>query len=286
MNKCWEIFFESYNSAVKTAYDMYFESCGKKDQDTVDSSLLQEMLQKKYNEWLAAPLDDLDGMTPAEFIGSRASFEDVAVVFNYGAVICDDELPRIYTDKLRSFGKQAVDFVIRTACRELPAEKEQGFIPQIMAIRTLGRWKAAEAAEPLINTLADEHEAYELLCETVRDALIALGPASVDTITARLETGSGLPETAKEYLLMALAELGRDSRSDKVYSVLKKAFREMADKSVTAACLAQYGDGRAVPALRGYLEKNQQNISRQTFYDIVSAVKRLGGQTGDLRYRD
>jgi len=284
LTKCWETFFESYNSAARQAYDTYFRSFSKNGQDMDDSSLLQDILRKGYDEWLNTPLDALDGMTPAEFIDGISSFEEIAAAFNYGAVACDDEFPQIYTDRLHSFGGQAVDFVVKTACGELPAEEEHGFIPQIMAVKTLGRWKVTEAAEPLINALVGGHEAYDLLCETVRDTLVALGPSSIDVITARLDSGSDLSETAREYLLMALAEIGSKSKSDKVYSLLKKAFREMPDKSIGAACLAQYGDGRAIPALRGYLEKNHQNISKQTFYDIVSAVKRLGGQIDDLRY--
>ncbi len=297
MTKYWEVFFESYNSAIKTEYDAYLRSNPENGSDTDDSgSLLQEMLKKGYDRWLNTPLEALGEKTPAEFTDGISNFDEIAAVFSSGAVICDDELPQVYTDKLRSFGKQAVDFLIRTACGELPADVDDSFIPQVMAVRILGKWRAEEAVEPLIAVLADENEAYDLMCETVRDALIEIGSASIGVIAARLDSGPDLPETtaaslstdpdlpetAKEYLLMALAEIGKTERSDKVYSILKKSFREMPGKSVAAACLAQYGDGRAIPLLRGYLERNSQNISRQTFYDIASAVKRLGGQTDDL----
>ncbi len=287
MTEYWKAFFESYIAAGKAAYDIHFRICSENDGSDSggDDVLLQELLNKEYEKWLRVPLKALGDKTPVAFVEEIGSFDEIASAFNYGTAACDDEMPEVLVDKLRSFGEQAVDFLIGTACGKLPNEAGQDIIPQITAVKLLGRWKAEEAAEPLLNVLDKEHEAYELICETITDALTAIGSSCIDAIIRKLDEGV-VPDTAKEYLLIALAELAKNNRSDKAYARLKKSFREMPDKSVPATCLANYGDGRAIPALRGYLEKNIHNIDKDTFYDVAAAVSQLGGKTDDLRYHN
>ena len=38
-----------------------------------------------------------------------------------------------------------------------------------------------------------------------------------------------------------------------------------------------YGDGRAVPMLRGYLERNR-DLDRALYYEIVGTIRSLGGR--------
>jgi len=56
----------------------------------------------------------------------------------------------------------------------------------------------------------------------------------------------------------------------------------MSNKVLGAACLAAYGDGRAIPALRGYIEKNRNTIDSVTFFEIKGAIEKLGGNADDL----
>ena len=43
-----------------------------------------------------------------------------------------------------------------------------------------------------------------------------------------------------------------------------------------------YGDGRAIPMLKGYVNRNKDTISRDLFYEIMSAVQNLGGDISDI----
>lgn len=62
----------------------------------------------------------------------------------------------------------------------------------------------------------------------------------------------------------------------------------MDHKVIASICLGDYGDGRAVPLLKSYLDRNVSTIDRQFFYETISAVKRLGGDISDIQdpFRD
>ena len=44
----------------------------------------------------------------------------------------------------------------------------------------------------------------------------------------------------------------------------------------------EYGDGRAIPMLKGYVNRNKHSIDRDLFYEIMSAVQNLGGDISDI----
>ena len=82
---------------------------------------------------------------------------------------------------------------------------------------------------------------------------------------------------------MALAEIGHTHKSEPVYRCLKNAFQSMDNKLIGALCLKSYGDGRAVPSLRGYLEKNRGKVDQETFNEIISVIRSLGGSIDGLQ---
>jgi len=283
MNK---IFFDSYNHVMEAAYDACLKNSERdmsRGFDAEDENL-GTCLKNEYKNWLAAPVEKLDGKTPEEFLNTVGSLSEFREMFVYGAVVCDDELPEIFLNKLRSFGEEADKLLIEIACGKPDESGEESLLAQAMAISVLGRWKAISSVGPLIDIAYSNSEASELIFEAVRDALINIGAPSADMVIDSLEQQHDYG-TADEYLLMALSEVGRINRSDKVYNCLKNAFLQMPQKTVAADSLAKYGDGRAVTAIRGFLRKNAAQLDRDTFYDLVSAVRHLGGNIDDLKFR-
>lgn len=268
---------------MRSAYD----ACMMPPRDSSSDSFtdaegtdLQYCLDHEYGKWLSEQLPEI-GKTPCEYM-DEAGFEEITEMFCDGAEICDDEMPAIYLDKLLYYGDKAIDFLIGTAMKINTGQGEESPAPSVMAVRILGRQKSGKAVLPLINVLDASRGISELMQETARDALNGIGHTAVDLIIQEMSSGNRSDETC-EYLVMSLAEIGKDCRSDEIYLALKNAFHQLPDKVVTADCLANYGDGRAIPALRGYLLKNGEDISRESFYDIVSAVRRLGGRIDDLK---
>ena len=279
-----ELFFDSYNMSFEAAYDAYLKIVGG-DFSGVDEnpeSKLRPYLHNEYQKWLSTPLENLDGKTPVEFLETADSLHALTEMFYCGAVVCDEELPEIFLNKLRSYGESAVDMLLKAAQND-GCSSEEGILVPSMAVKILGSWQVERAVEPLIKLLDTGEAVCDLMYENVRDALILIGKPALDGIFSALNSGS-LPQAAAEYLLIALSDIGKKNRCDKIYQQLKKAFLEYPEKLIAAYCLRNYGDGRAIPALRGFLEKNAMKLDKETFYEVVSAIKHLGGNIEDLNY--
>ncbi|MEN6314303.1 MAG: hypothetical protein ABFD25_08670 [Clostridiaceae bacterium] len=279
-----QTFFDSYNAAYGRAYDSYIQETGTNFQGEADDNenMLDSFLKAEYAKWLCTPLEALSGETPQKFLESIDSLDALVEMFNYGVIACDDGLPESYIEKLRSYGEKAVDALLDTAALNGAEDDSDEMLAPLMAVKLLGQWRVSRAAEPLLKLLSSEDRGDGLLHEAIKDTLVCIGEPSLEAIFSALDSGTCSQETM-EYLLMALADIGKKKRTDSIYIHLKKAFLEMPQKLIAASCLGDYGDGRAVTALRGYLEKRGQQTDKETFYEIISSIKRLGGRTDDLK---
>lgn len=90
------------------------------------------------------------------------------------------------------------------------------------------------------------------------------------------------------YSLVTLAEIAYRNKSEDIYRYLKDCFRKSDYKFVEANALAAYGDGRAIAALRGYVERDIENIPPWEYYEYREIILSLGGMVSDLdeQYRD
>lgn len=282
-----EIFFESYSMAVEAAYEAYLKIVGGEfpRENAGTQNEIGLYLEFEYKKWLNTAIEKLAGKTPVEYMNSIDGLDNLMVMFSQGAVICDDGLPEIYLQKLKECGEDAVDALISLAVQSDSCKNDDAFLSPLMAVKVLGKWKVQRAAVPLIKTLDSEGEILDLMFETVKDALVDIGSPALDSIAEALESEK-YSQTADEYLLMAFAEIGKNNRSDKVYALIKKAFLKMPEKLIAASCLGDYGDGRAIPVLRGYIDKNGQSPDRETFFEILSAIKKLGGNTEDIKFKN
>lgn len=282
MNSYCKNFFNTYNTAINTAYNSYMRTIEAGPEETLSNSKeVEAYIAREYEKWLSNSFDELDRKTPGEFLKTIDNIDTLIEMLRYGAVVCDDDLPEIFVDKLKEFEDQVTEILLKIALEPANEGSDDELLAPIMAIRMLGRWHVERAVEPLISIIDTDKPLFDLLYETVKEALINIGMPAVDTICSTLDSGN-MPQNSAEYLLMALAEIGRDNKCDRIYKQLKKAFLQMPQKIVPANCLANYGDGRAIPALRGFLEKNGKTIEKDTYYEIVSVIKRLGGCTDDL----
>lgn len=285
MEKYSEVFYDSYRRAVETAYEDYLkiEEVDFPVENAEREKKLHIYLQDAYRKWLCAPLEQLGGKTPVEYIETISSLKTLAEMFTYGVAACDDGLPEIFLDKLKSYGENAIDVLLEIAAQNSAGNGEEAILASLMAVKVLGEWKVQRAVEPVIKLLNFEGEYCELMHETVRDALIGIDTPALDSIFSALDSGV-YSQSAVEYLLMALTDIGRKNRNDKIYSYLKKSFLKASEKLVAASCLGNYGDGRAIPSLRGFLEKNTPTLDKETFCEIVTAIKHLGGRIDDLKF--
>jgi hypothetical protein len=270
--------------AVETAYDKYFKVAEKNILKGIheDDGLLGGYLSKEIEKWEDTCLTELDGMSPRQLLGNIDNFVDIMALFKLGAVMCDDTLPTVFLSKLKSFGTIARDTLLDLCSKPITKDiSEEDFQISQLAIQILGIWQVELAVEPLIELLFRGTCETELLFENVKESLVNIGKPAIPALIQNIEK-DGFKSEAGDYMLMALADIGENNKTDVIYKCLKNAFTVMQDKSIGAFCLGNYGDGRAIPALRGFLEKNKENIDKEIFYDIISAINRLGGNTEDL----
>lgn len=196
-----------------------------------------------------------------------------------------------------------------------PADSKvkDSFLIPLEGIKILGGWKTEKAAQLIIdflgrlNNINNQRELYksdrnekdkkfteydqdseeyidldmDLFYEVAREALINIGKPSISLLIDTLEKAEKYYEY-HEYLTMALAEIGENNKTEEIYKCLKKMFRKHDNKIVMADCLGQYGDGRAIPTLRGYIERNINDISKDILFTVNSVIEELGGSMEDI----
>lgn len=279
--KSAEVLFESYNMAVEGSYNKAFENSKGQDPLKLKEGDILPYIDAGVREWENTPLAELDGMTPAAYIEGISDFEQMIELFKQGAAMCDGELPGLFLEKLKSFGSRAEKELLELASGGEASGDEQCFYTALMAVRILGRWKAAGAVDRLLELLYMTDPADEIMMEELIGALVNIGHEGQEPVLRVLENAEDIG-AMQEYLLEALVGMAKSSKSDRAYRCLKTAFRKMDNKMLGAIYLGNYGDGRAIPVLRGYVEKNRGNIDRNTYYEIKSAVQRLGGSMDDI----
>lgn len=279
-----EAIFRTYNTAVENGYNHFLNVSGNREilvGTEKSDETLQKSLREVFEKWEASPIPELNGLTPWAFFEQMNGLEEFMQAFQVGSKICDDELPEIFLAKLKSHGQSAVDGLLKIviASQAIDIDDEAAMV-WLMAVKVLGDWKIPDVVGDFVEILS-AGLSNELFMEKIRDALVNIGPVTVDKIICTLEMCEDIQDP-QEYLLMALSDIGTDFQSERVYRCLKSVFLKMQNKATGALCLGNYGDGRAIPVLRGYLEKNTGMLSKDAFSDIKSAIHMLGGNAEDI----
>lgn len=228
-------------------------------------------------KWSGTPLDELQGKTPAEVIEGMTDFEEVFEVFRHMACFADEELPILLIYKMQQFGQEAVSRLY-----QLALDSKDGTTPAeylfSAAVSSLGIIKLDECVERLIELAYQVNKDPQL--EQIEEALKRQGGRVIEPLIARLtDTGLGKTELV---LLYALAYTGAEAKDERIYRMLRNAFRTLEDKMPAVVCLSVYGDGRAVPMLRSFLERHADDIPDRMFHEIIGTIRSLGGETDDF----
>lgn len=218
-------------------------------------------------------------------------------VFAIAAEMLDGDLPDHLMLRVGAFGEASSARLVEMALAHdwTPAQGEDDdafrrkLAVDLAALRVLGQWTYEPAIEPVLNRFCDLAEPDEYIADGVKAFVIPFGDKMVPEIAARIDgaAAAGL-KGPFEYLVIYLTQIGRAEPDEEIFLSLKKAFRSMEHKVIASICLGDYGDGRAVPLLKSYLDRHVREIDRQFFYETVSAIKRLGGDISDIQdpFRD
>ena len=235
---------EEFNTEKE--YNFYLlENMGRKiiSGSTQEIHKVFKYRDKLYEEWNVTPVTELENITPEEFFNKIEDLDILIDIFRLYAIKSDYKMPDVFLQKLKSYGIESTDRIIKLAIYNISSHFQEMLITtdniqddiiehitiSLTAIEVLGSWKIEKAVMPLIGLLQripiiiydegimddldkrkkDDIDGYKEMYRTnIRDALVSIGSSAIQPLIEILEITVGYNEN-HEYMLMALAEIGR-----------------------------------------------------------------------------
>jgi len=234
----------------------------------------------------------LDGQTGEAFI-QALDLEQTLAAFKEAAMIIDDEsTPYPLVDHLKSFGEEACEKLLKMVldAKWQPEEGEDeneffvNFQPSVAAIRFFGAAQYEPAMEPVLTRFCSFDKTQEYIADSVKVMMMGLGNKAVPILIDFMLNRSDEEITGPyEDMMIMLTHVGQQDRQNEIYQALRAAFRRMKAKVIAVICIGDYGDPRGISLLKGYLDRTVHTIDRETFYEALSAIRRLGGEINDIQ---
>lgn len=262
-------------------YEQYLQHVAMEETDA--QSLLMEQ----------EPNDLLDGKSMNDYF-KTLSFDELTEILEYCALELDRGVPESVVSALACVEDKAkvTDYsraIINDAAwvdEELKSE-DALFEMEFQKVKACFKVLQKVGDDSLVNTVIDRFMSYpkttDFVADSIAEYLVAFPETSVPVIIDRIAENkeNGL-EGPCEDLLIILTRIGKEEPSNEIYDVLRSAFRYMTNKIYAVICLADYGDERAIPMMKTYINRHQATISRDLFYEMMSAIQHLGGDIADI----
>jgi len=280
MNKS-AIVSESYNLAVEAGFNSFLEEHATSENCEIKINE-EKLISEIEDKWLNEEIAEIGNITPCEYIKSLVSLEALVELFIEISSVSDVGVPEILIDRLKEQAKPAADMLFGFVKDSLASKDQSESLAISQAVYTIGCLRCNEYKEKLIELLID-YCRDEMISEAIC-AAIALYDDTIleDLIKTFHETDQDL---VKEHLLICVAEISKEHQSDEIFYFLKNAFRVVSNLKLVVEVLGDYGDGRAIPLLRGFILKNIKEMDQATFNHMRAVIKKLGGEINDLVYK-
>jgi len=273
--------FEDYNKLTENIFNELMTSMSEDSLNFLDENLITEKLDEKQITWQKEAKEYLDGRTPEQYFSSVKDPELLMDIFEQAAIFCDKDIPNALADVLVGFGEDIHERLLNIVFDEEYRRDSENVVIAAAALYVLGRTGREDVLKNLLGLLMDCTMLDDLLMESITGAIKQYGNKALEIVMSFIEKQESI-DFRSEYLVMILPGLASVNKSDSVYKLLKNSFLRMENKILGASALSEYGDGRGIPVLRGYIEKNLQSIDRETFYELKKSIEILGGSTEDL----
>ena len=281
-------FFEAYNQAIAEAFERITENIDPKTADSPDFfTQIRHATLNDIQSWHQEPLAAIGGKVPDDYLDELESVDELIAFTRLAARYCDEELPDLLKIKLGRHADQLKP-ALRKMATQVPytsAETSDEVLEAATAIRLLGEWQEMDFVPIFFDRFTAAGEPQGLIADAGQYLFEQLGQAGLEALSARLTAfheSAGVYTSAHEYLLVFLTQLGIKFRETDVYPLLRTAFRRSGRKVIPAICIGDYGDARGVVLLRNYIIEFEKELDRQLYYESISSIKRLGGDTRDL----
>ncbi|HEY5583511.1 MAG TPA: hypothetical protein VIK78_03360 [Ruminiclostridium sp.] len=273
---------ESYNKSVEAGFNSFLEEHATSENCEIKVDE-EKLIAEIEEEWLNKEIAEIGNITPKEYIRSFVSLEALVEFFISIASVSDVGAPDILIDRLKEYGKPAADMLFNLIKESLGSQDQSMSLAIPQAVYAIGCIRIDEYKIKLISLLIDSCKD-----EMISEAICAAIALYDDTILEDLINTFNATDQAlvQEHLLTCVVEISKEHRSDEIFYFLKNAFRVVSNLKLSVEVLGDYGDGRAIPLLRGYVLKNIKEMDKATFNHMRAVIKKLGGEIDDLVYID
>lgn len=234
----------------------------------------------------------LDGKTGEAFLAELDLDQTLEAFYESASLIDDEATPYPLVDRLLHFGDEACERLLKMVM-DASWQPEEGedeneffvrFQPAVAAIRFFGTAKYEPAMEPVLTRFCSYSSTQEYIADSVKVMMLGLGEKGVPTLIDFMLNRSDEEVTGPyEDMMIMLTHVGQKVPSNEIYQALRAAFRRMKSKVIAVICIGDYGDPRGIALLKGYLDRTVHTIDRETFYEALSAIRRLGGEINDIQ---
>lgn len=252
-------------------------------QETEEQSILMEQ----------EPQESLGGKSMNEYFATL-SFEELTEILEFCATELDRGVPASVVNALVNIDDAAmVEGYARTMVRESAWREEEMddenklFEMEFQKVKASLKILSGRRDATLLDDVLDRFMSYErthsFVADSIAEYIESFPEEAPAKLIARLEEhkDDGM-EGPCEDLVVMLTNIGKEKKTEEIYNALRLAFRSMTNKIYAVICFADYGDDRAVPLLKNYINRHQKDISRELFYEMMSAIQNLGGNIEDI----
>lgn len=285
------ILLQKYNTFLEEGYVSYMTSAGVYQDEQV---LLDGMRDTLMEKWEQNPIKELEGKTPLEFIGEIQDLKDLMELFVYISANTFDSTPRCLIQRLSEYGEEAALLLadqidLRTAeaydlnSNEIPKEANEALEITLSAIQALAvpGFGGEAVIRKLIALIQTCNPANTLFLEQAAVTLAKRAEESSALVIEAIQRAEVIGEK-EEHLLSAICDIAESAKNDAIYQCLKQSFLRMPNHMLGAVFLGDYGDGRAIPAMRRFAKENLGKITMDEYYTILAGIEKLGGLIEDL----
>ena len=270
-----------------------------------EGSDAEEDFEQRLQEAATAATDDATyelENNPDEQLGGKSlrevfeemSFEELCEALEYCALNLDRGVPVSLIESLATSGdrERIMDYCagiignaawVEEELRDEDSVFEIEFQKVRAALDVLIKMEEPAFIKAVLDRFMSYSQVRDFVAESISEYIEAFPEVSVPMLIDELEkhTEDGMTGPAEDLVIM-LTAIGKEHKSDVIYDELRRAFRFMENKIYAVICLADYGDDRAVKMFKNYINRNQGTISRELFYEMMSAIQKLGGDISDI----
>lgn len=254
--------------------------------DEVYTKMVSDVVIESYdvmNSWENIAYEEIDGMTPLQYFGILNTLSDVIDLIVAFEVENAGIIPNGLAKHIKaSQDKLLDDLVAMLNSLELDEQKCMKFGQKAImhTAEIIGNTKLLEPLFKIVSQMEDQKTDANTLT-AVMNAIQAIGEPAIERVVSAIESSDKKGQVYR-FLLISLARIGSKYKSDAVYNQLKKYFKESSYKFIEANALGVYGDRRALPAIRGYIEKNAHRISKWEYTQLREVLIQFGGMVQDF----